>query len=269
MPIRVSKLEVGMHSVEVNMCQMQVVIKELVIPSSGEVEEMDTSTRTLSARDGVVESVKKEEELRGLSPKEKQSKPPIPTVVPFLAKLEERKKKESEEFWSFLNMFKDLNVNLPLLELPEKMPNIVIYTKVLLKLKDPDSFTIPTEIGGVNFGKALCDLGAHINFTHYPSLVGDLQETLVTLQLVDFLLVHPKRVLEMSKLELDFIVLDFLENVEILILLGLSFLSTFSAKIDVGKGELTMEIEEEIEVYRYVDTYPSPKDMPPSPVYDC
>lgn len=31
------------------------------------------------------------------------------------------------------------------------------------KLKDPSSFTIPGSIGGMEFGKALCDLGANIN----------------------------------------------------------------------------------------------------------
>ena len=35
------------------------------------------------------------------------------------------------------------------------------------KLKDPRSFTIPCTIGGYNFEKALCDLGANINLMFY------------------------------------------------------------------------------------------------------
>ncbi|CAN6555390.1 unnamed protein product [Malus baccata var. baccata] len=49
------------------------------------------------------------------------------------------------------------------------------------KLKDAGSFTIPCVIGGKEFGRALCDLGASINlmpYSVYESLnLGDLKET--------------------------------------------------------------------------------------------
>ncbi|TYG83286.1 hypothetical protein ES288_D01G156100v1 [Gossypium darwinii] len=173
-------------------------------------------------------------------------------------------------------MFKALNVNLSLLEVLEKVLkyvkllrevmskrkkiereeqfalnakcSVVVSRRVPPKLKDPDSFTIFIEIRGVNFGKVFCNLGASL---------GDHKETLVTLQLADRSLVHLKGVLEdilvrVRKfiLLIDFIVLDFEKDLDIPILLRRSFLTTFLATIDVGKGEMKMEVGEEVETYR-------------------
>ncbi|KAG4162522.1 hypothetical protein ERO13_D01G119575v2 [Gossypium hirsutum] len=173
-------------------------------------------------------------------------------------------------------MFKALTVNLSLLEVLEKMLkyvkllrevmskrkkiereeqfalnakcSVVVSRRVPPKLKGPDSFTIFIEIRGVNFGKVFCNLGASL---------GDHKETLVTLQLADRSLVHLKGVLEdilvrVRKfiLLIDFIVLDFEKDLDIPILLRRSFLTTFLATIDVGKGEMKMEVGEEVETYR-------------------
>ncbi|KAA3476886.1 Retrovirus-related Pol polyprotein from transposon opus [Gossypium australe] len=40
--------------------------------------------------------------------------------------------------------------------------SVVVSRRVPPKLKDPNSFTIPIEIEGVNFGKVLCYLGESI-----------------------------------------------------------------------------------------------------------
>ena len=39
----------------------------------------------------------------------------------------------------------------------------IISKKILVKLKDPGSFTIPCVVGNLEFTKCLCDLGASIN----------------------------------------------------------------------------------------------------------
>ena len=68
------------------------------------------------------------------------------------------------------------------------------------KLKDAGSFTIPCVIGGKEFGRALCDLGASINlmpYSVYESLnLGDLKETKVVIQLADRSNRCPKGLLE-------------------------------------------------------------------------
>ena len=88
-------------------------------------------------------------------------------------------------------MFKKLEINIPFAVVLAQMPNCVefmkeimsnkknldaygtvnliencnaiIQRKLLEKLKEPSSFTIPCIIGEHTFSKALCDLGASIN----------------------------------------------------------------------------------------------------------
>jgi len=90
-----------------------------------------------------------------------------------------------------MELFSQLQVNIPFREALEQMPIYAIFMKELLtgrrkpkddenialsencsailqrklppKLKDPGAFTIPCTIGKVNVGRALCDLGASIN----------------------------------------------------------------------------------------------------------
>ncbi|KAK8369039.1 hypothetical protein V6Z12_A01G085000 [Gossypium hirsutum] len=154
-------------------------------------------------------------------------------------------------------MFKALNINLPLFKVLEKVLKYVKFLREVMfrrknikrekvppKLKDSGSFTNLIEIGGANFGKALCDLGTSINLLSlsiYHMLgLDDLKETPVTLQPADKSLVHPKGVLDdvlvrvrQFILLIDFIVLHFNEDLEIPILLGEPFLSTSKVTIDV------------------------------------
>lgn len=108
----------------------KVVIKKPVRPVSGKEGEKDISTCTTSVGARFDKSVEKKSEPKPSKPKRRRSTQPSQVPVPFPYCLEERKKKESEEFLSFLNMFKVLKVNLPLLEPLEKMPK---YVKFLQK----------------------------------------------------------------------------------------------------------------------------------------
>ncbi|KAL4304197.1 hypothetical protein GQ457_10G010420 [Hibiscus cannabinus] len=102
-----------------------------------------------------------------------------------------RKQKYEYQFKKFLDILKQVHINLPLVEAIEKMPNYAKFLKDMVskrtrlsefetvamtegcmamlqnrlppKLKDPGSFTIPCAIGNHYVGKALCDLGASIN----------------------------------------------------------------------------------------------------------
>ncbi|KAL4281737.1 hypothetical protein GQ457_03G019570 [Hibiscus cannabinus] len=109
--------------------------------------------------------------------------------LPFPQRL--RKKKYEYQFKKFLDILKQVHINLPLVEAIEQMPNYAKFLKDMVskmtrlsefetiamtegcmamlhnrlppKLKDPGSFTIPCAIGNHYVGKALCDLGASIN----------------------------------------------------------------------------------------------------------
>ncbi|KAA3484128.1 gag-asp_proteas domain-containing protein [Gossypium australe] len=116
---------------------------------------------------GEKEVGEKDESIRTLSVGDGNcSPPPLPPslkLIPFSSYLEKKKKRDDNEFIDFLKIFKALN--------------------------DPDSFTIPIDIGGVSFGKALCDLSASINLmplSIYRRLgLGELKEIEVTLQLAN------------------------------------------------------------------------------------
>ncbi|KAK8317741.1 hypothetical protein V6Z12_A13G129700 [Gossypium hirsutum] len=158
-----------------------VVVKEPIRSNcrENEVSEKDDNTRTPSVGDG-----------DRTVPPPPPTPPPSPKPIPFPSHLEEKKKKESEEFLQFLHMFKAMNLNLPFLELIEKISNYVKFLRDVMshrkkigkgkkialnkecnaivsrrvppKLKDLDTFTIPMEISGVTFKKALCDVGAFL-----------------------------------------------------------------------------------------------------------
>ncbi|KAM2646855.1 hypothetical protein TB1_000166 [Malus domestica] len=140
----------------------------------------------------------------------------------------------------------------------------VLQRKLPPKLKDAGSFTIPCVIGGKEFGRALCDLGASINLMPYPvyeSLnLGDLKETKVVIQLADRSNRYPKGLLEDVLVQVnelifpaDFFVLEMEHDpmpTALPLILGRPFLRTARTKIDVYNGTLTMEIEGEIVKFR-------------------
>ncbi|XP_070014336.1 uncharacterized protein [Nicotiana sylvestris] len=101
------------------------------------------------------------------------------------------KYQKDEQYKKFMEMLKQIQVNIPLIDALREMPSyakmmkdlmsckfsfqdmatvtltqtcsVVVTTPIAEKLSDPGSFTIPCTIGNNAFAKALCDLGAGIN----------------------------------------------------------------------------------------------------------
>lgn len=204
-------------------------------------------------------------------------KPPLPFPQRFM------KKKFDDQFAKFLEVFKKIHINIPFAEALAQMPNYTrflkevmsnkkkleefetikltegcsdILQKLLHKLKDPGSFNIPCNIGGITFNRALCDLGASINLmplSVFKKLgLGEVKPTTLTLQLVDRSITYPKDMIEdvLVKVDkfifpVDFVVLDMEENEKIPLILGRPFLATGRALIDVQEGKLTLRVNEE------------------------
>jgi len=115
-----------------------------------------------------------------------------PQIIPSYMKfpyphLAKKKKKEESQFKKFMELFSQLQVNIPFVEALDQMPVYAKFMKELLtgrrKPKDdenialsencsailqkklppnrkgPGAFTIPCTIGKVDIGRALCDLG--------------------------------------------------------------------------------------------------------------
>lgn len=107
-------------------------------------------------------------------------------MVTLSIKVKEKKNNESQ-FRCFLDVLKQLHINIPLVETFKQMPSYVKFLKdilsrkgrigefetvaltqecsirILAKMKDPRSFTIFCSIGDLHIGKVLCDLEQNIN----------------------------------------------------------------------------------------------------------
>ncbi|XP_062119320.1 uncharacterized protein LOC133833078 [Humulus lupulus] len=205
-------------------------------------------------------------------------KPPPPFPQRF------KKQQQYGQFRKFLDVLKQLHINIPLVEALEQMPTYVKFLKDILtkkrrlgefetvaltkgcsamlkskippKLKDLGSFAIPCSIGGRDAGRALCDLGASINLmpmSIFKKLgIGEARPTIVTLQLVDLSMAHPEEKIEDVLVQVDkfifpadFIILDYEVDRDVPIILGRPFLATGRTLIDVEKRELTMRAQEE------------------------
>ena len=202
--------------------------------------------------------------------------------VPYPQRL--KKHKLDKQFTKFMDVFKKLHINIPSADALEQMPSYVKFMKDILsqkrrladfetvnlteecsailqrklpqKLKDPGSFTIPCTIGNAIFERVLCDLGASINLMPLSIFkrlgLGEARPTIVTLQLADRSLKHPRGIIEDVLVKVDkfifladFIVLDMEEDKEIPIILGRPFLATGRAMIDVQRGELKLRVQED------------------------
>ncbi|KAH9801189.1 hypothetical protein KPL71_000934 [Citrus sinensis] len=194
------------------------------------------------------------------------------------------KQKKDKQFSKFLEVLKQLHINIHFVEALEQMPNYVKFLKDIMarkrrlgefetvalthensymlqnkipaKVKDLRSFTIQCSIGTRYAGRALCDLGANINLmalSVFKQLeVGECRPTTVTLQLANRSHVYPEGKIEdvLVKVDkfifpVDFIVLDFEADKEVPIILGRPFLATGKTLIDVQKGELTMRVNDQ------------------------
>ncbi|XP_061344027.1 uncharacterized protein LOC133290002 [Gastrolobium bilobum] len=198
----------------------------------------------------------------------KATRPP----PPFPQRLQ--KQTDDKQYKKFLDVLKQLHINVPLVEALEQMPSYAKFMKDILakkrkleeyetvaltqessqyylnqlppKLKDPGSFTIPCTIGNQYVGNALLDLGSSINLipkSIFRKLgIGEARPTTVTLLMADRSITYPEGKIEdvlvrVDKLifPADFIVLDFEADREVPIILGRTFLATGRAVIDVEK----------------------------------
>ncbi|XP_070048953.1 uncharacterized protein [Nicotiana tomentosiformis] len=186
------------------------------------------------------------------------------------------KKNGENQFKRFIDMMKNLSINVPLVEVLEQIPGYAKFmnnfvTKkrsmncetikmthqvstlvhsMALKLEDPSAFTIPCTIGSADFAKSLCDLGASINLMPYSVFktleIGKLRPTSMRLQMVDHTMKRPLDIIDdvlvrVDKfiLPADFVILDCEVDYEVPIILGRHFLVMGKALVDVQIYEAT------------------------------
>ncbi|XP_021832875.1 uncharacterized protein LOC110772723 [Prunus avium] len=200
-----------------------------------------------------------------------------------------------------LETFRKVQVNIPLLDAIKQIPSYakflkdlctnkrrfqdhetvaltekasaVLQRKLLPKLKDPGSFTIPCIICDKLFEKTLLDLGASINLMPYSVFealnLGDLKPTSVSIQLVDRSVRYPRGILEDVLVKVndlilpaDFLVLEMEEapipGADLPLILDCPFMATADTRINVRQGTLTMTVEGETIMFNIYDAFKLP-----------
>ncbi|XP_016199769.1 uncharacterized protein LOC107640784 [Arachis ipaensis] len=200
------------------------------------------------------------------------------------AKSKEERELKDQQFPKFLEVFKKLEINIPLAEALEQIPLYAKFLKELInkqrswneketviltqecsaliqkelppKLKDPGGFIISCSIGNMTLEKALCDLGASINLMPLSLMkkmaIDKVKPIRMSLQMTDRSLKIPNGVVENLLVKLgkfifpvDFVILDMEEEGHNSIILGRLFLATVRAINDVEKGEMTLRVHDE------------------------
>ncbi|PHT35853.1 hypothetical protein CQW23_23553 [Capsicum baccatum] len=259
-------------------------------------EEAATTTpnvRDVSPSDVQPEKVEKQKQEEKKTVERTLPYPP----PPFPQRL--KKVADDTKFSKFMNMLKQLTINVPLVEALEQMPGYAKFMKDLLTKKraasydladnvhhcsaiatrslvqkkaDPGAFTIPCTIGSLDFAKALCDLGASINLmplSIYRKLgLGDPTPTNMRLVMADRSVKRPVGILNDVLVKVssfifpaDFVILDCKEDSEVPIILGRPFLATGSVLIDMKDNELLFRINDEVVRFDICKTMKQPSDM--------
>ncbi|XP_075083174.1 uncharacterized protein LOC142166968 [Nicotiana tabacum] len=149
-------------------------------------------------------------------------------ALPFPQK--QRIEKLDKQFGRFLDVLKQVHVNLPFTEVLSQMLPYAKFLKEILSNKrkveetsivkltkhysaimknkfpqkcgDPRSFTIPCYLGSTKFEKSLCDSGASINliplsiFRKLEGEIGEIISIFVSLQLADQTTIIPEGIVE-------------------------------------------------------------------------
>ncbi|KAL4301745.1 hypothetical protein GQ457_10G007930 [Hibiscus cannabinus] len=211
---------------------------------------------------------------RSEEPVEKRPPPPFPQRL--------KNQKQDYQFKKFLDILKQVHINLPLVEALQQMPNYakflkdmvtrkkrieefetaaatetclaLMHNKVPAKKTDPGSFTINCLIGHNYPTKALCDPGASINLmpkSVFQKLgIKEAKPTTVMLQLADHSYVQPEGKIEDILVQVDkfifpvdFLILDCEADEYAPIILGRPFVSTSRAVIDFDNDEITFKVD--------------------------
>nr|XP_016484219.1 PREDICTED: uncharacterized protein LOC107804801 [Nicotiana tabacum] len=155
------------------------------------------------------------------------------------------KQKKADQYKKFMEMLRQIQLNIPLMDALREMPG---YAKMM---KDLMSRKLST---------ALCDLGASINLMSlavYTKLgIGRARTTSMLLQLADRTVKRLTGILDDVLVQVgkfvfpaDFVILDCQVDEEIPLILGRPFLATGRALIDCETGELKMRLNDEVVIF--------------------
>ncbi|XP_016482845.1 uncharacterized protein LOC107803609 [Nicotiana tabacum] len=207
-------------------------INDVSMRNMRQLEEVPSKKRkqeTFNEKSATIEAESEKEKESEKPAEEAVVKQHLPLVArpppPFPQRLQ--KVKDNAAYKIFLDILKQVQNNIPLIDILEEVPKYAKYikekvankrrlvefesvahteectsriqSKLPQKLKDPSSFTIQISIGKHAVERALCDLGVSINLMSLSVFrqlgFGEPRPTTVILQLADRSLAHPEGVL--------------------------------------------------------------------------
>ncbi|XP_058725862.1 uncharacterized protein LOC131597169 [Vicia villosa] len=209
------------------------------------------------------------------------------------------RKDNARQYARFMDIFKQLQVNIPFSEALEQMPKYAKFTKDILTKKkryseeetilldarcsaiiqktlpkkeaDPGRVTLPVTIGGHYIGNGLVDLGSSINLIPLSIIkrLGNIEmkPTQMTLQLADKSLTSPYGVAQdmLVKVDkflfpVDFVVVDMEEDRDVPLILGRPFMKTAWMMIDIDDGLMKVRVQDEEVTFNLFEAMKHPKD---------
>ncbi|GKE01631.1 reverse transcriptase domain-containing protein, partial [Tanacetum coccineum] len=245
------------------------------------VNPNDKNTIVQDDSEDEADEAEKEEEPSS-SKKDKSDPPPLKAYklkIPYPQRL--RKEKMEERYAKFIDLIKEVRINVPLVDVLADMPNYgkflndlvskkskmeqisdaflneecfaIVQNKLPPKLGDPGSFLIPCTLANSVECLALADLGASINlmpYSLYASLsVSTLKPTRMSIRLANHTYQYPMGVAENMLVQVgkfvfpvDFVILEMEEDSKVPLILGRPFLHTADAIIRVKGKKLNLGV---------------------------
>ena len=131
--------------------------------------------------------------------------------------------------------------------------SVAIQNKLLAKLKDPGSFSIPCLLGNVCIDRALCDVGFSVSLMPLSLCeklnLGEMRPTTISLQLTDRYVKYLIGVLKDAPIKagylyvlVDFVTLKMEEDRRTIIVLRRSLLAINGCYINVENGKLSFDV---------------------------
>ena len=244
-----------------------------------------TSTTAPTTPGPILEKLHSKETQEDLTSNVVQPKEPVQPYVPPIPYPGRLKQERLEaQYGKFLELFKQLHINIPFVEAIAQMPkyakflkevltnkrkleelshvtlseecSAVLQNKLPTKMTDPGSFTIPCLIGNLSVSNALADLGASINLMPYAVFsklgIGEPKPTRMSIQLADRSVKYPRGIVENMLVKIDkfvflvdFVILYIEEDKSVPLIFGGPFLATAKAIIDVCTSKLTPRVNDE------------------------
>ncbi|XP_058746038.1 uncharacterized protein LOC131618899 [Vicia villosa] len=291
------------------------VNEEVIVEDEEEIIVEDEEEEVTVENEGEKSEEKIEEELVEKERKEKEEREKKDKKVKRNKKINENvstiplqhlpyphvqsRKEDARRYARFMDVFKQLHINIPFSKALEQMPKYAKFMKKMLTKKkkytneetvvldahcsaiiqktpprkeaDPGRVILPITIEGNYISNGLVDLGSSINLIPLSVVkrLGkiEMKHTRITLQLADKSIISPYGVVQdmLVKVDkflfpVDFVVVDMEEDRDVPLILGRPFMKTTRMMIDIDDGIMKVRVQDKEVNFTLFESMKPPKD---------